>query len=176
MTNLLRKGWAGVAVGTDVLAAAFTLALVILVLANVVARYAFSTGLDWADELTRLAFMWVVFLGAFVALRRGAHLSLTALVDRLPLRARSIVLLVGELLAAAFLGYLVYGSVGLLQQALEFDTRSPILGISVAWSYLPLTVSSALMLVHVLGQVITATQNLLRGTDPAPDGEEVVPT
>ena len=58
--------------------------MVAVVSAQVVARYGFNTGIGWADEVSRLAFVWCVFLGIAVAVRARAHIGITLLADALP--------------------------------------------------------------------------------------------
>jgi TRAP-type C4-dicarboxylate transport system permease small subunit len=58
--------------------------IVILVFSNVVGRYGFGAGFAGAEEISRLLFVWLVFLGAVLALRRKAHLGVELLQARLP--------------------------------------------------------------------------------------------
>ncbi|WP_167762331.1 TRAP transporter small permease [Blastococcus sp. CT_GayMR20] len=154
----MRRAYGVVAVSVEALTATLTLGLVVLVSTNVVARYVFSGGIAWAEEMSRLIFVWMSFLGAYVALRRGAHLAIGMLVDRLPQWPRFSIVLFGQALVAAFLVVLVKAAVELVQQSITFGTTTPILGISVAWSHLPIAVSGILMLLHVLGDMFVMVQ------------------
>jgi TRAP-type transport system small permease protein len=71
MKRLIGRLWAVV----DVVIAVLLAAMIALVFANVVLRYGFSSGIRQSVELARLWFVWVVMLGAAVALRRGEHLA-----------------------------------------------------------------------------------------------------
>ncbi len=62
--------------------------IVILIFSNVVGRYALGTSFAGAEELSRLLFVWLVFLGAIFALRRGAHLGVELVQARIPRWAR----------------------------------------------------------------------------------------
>lgn len=46
---------------------------------NVVLRYGFGSGVAASEELSRLLFVWMVFLGATAAYPRGEHMAFTAL-------------------------------------------------------------------------------------------------
>jgi TRAP-type C4-dicarboxylate transport system permease small subunit len=48
-----------------------------------------NDSLFWSEELGRILLVWLTFLGATVAYRRGAHLGVDSLVHRLPPRARA---------------------------------------------------------------------------------------
>ncbi|SNT30237.1 TRAP transporter, DctM subunit [Noviherbaspirillum humi] len=83
--------------------AAILVALEILVLlAGVTARYVFNAPLTWSDELASILFLWLAMLGAVIALRRGEHMRLTTLVNRLQPGTRGWVTLGAELVVATF--------------------------------------------------------------------------
>ena len=51
--------------------------------AGVVSRFVFHHPFVWSDELASILFLWLAMLGATVALLRGQHMRLTAIVARL---------------------------------------------------------------------------------------------
>lgn len=53
------------------LAAALLAAEIVVLLAGVVSRYVFGSPLIWTEELASTLFLWLVMLGAVVALGRG---------------------------------------------------------------------------------------------------------
>lgn len=127
-----------------------TALLVVLVSTNVFARYVLKVGLLWAEELSRLTFVWVVFLGAYLALRRRAHLAITIVTDRLPWRAQRVVSIVGTLLTIGFLVVLIWGGWRLVMQTLQFGRITPMLGVSAAWGYLSVPTAALLMLLEII--------------------------
>jgi hypothetical protein len=38
-------------------------------------RIGFNTGIDYADELPRFTFIWLIFCGAVVALKQNTHIN-----------------------------------------------------------------------------------------------------
>ena len=50
----------------------------------VVARFVFHSPLIWSDELASMLFIWLAMFGAVIALRRGEHMRMTALVSKQP--------------------------------------------------------------------------------------------
>jgi TRAP-type C4-dicarboxylate transport system permease small subunit len=64
--------------------AALMAAMVIMVFSNVVLRYGLSTGIKESEELSRWCFVWMVFLGALVALRNRSHPGFDLVFKRLP--------------------------------------------------------------------------------------------
>ena len=66
--------------------AALVVAEIVILFVGIVARYAFHHPLIWSDELASLLFLWLAMLGAVLALRRGEHMRMTAMVNALPMR------------------------------------------------------------------------------------------
>jgi TRAP-type transport system small permease protein len=50
---------------------------------NVVLRYGFGSGLPASEELSRLLFVWMVFIGAIAAYPAGEHMAFTSLLAAL---------------------------------------------------------------------------------------------
>ncbi len=64
----------------EVPAAALVLAEIFVLLAGVVSRFVFHHPFVWSDELASILFLWLAMFGAVMALQRGQHMRLTALV------------------------------------------------------------------------------------------------
>src|SRR3954470_7904829 len=65
---------------TEVPAAILVVVEIAVLFSGVVARYAFNNPLVWSDELASVLFLWLAMFGAVIALRRGEHMRLTALI------------------------------------------------------------------------------------------------
>jgi len=65
------------------LAATLVVVETAVLLAGVFYRYALHDPLIWSDELASILFIWLSMLGAVLALDRGEHMRLTAIVNRL---------------------------------------------------------------------------------------------
>lgn len=57
--------------------------MAVAVFVNVVLRYGFGSGIAASEELSRLLFVWMVFLGAASAYPLGEHMAFTSLVGLL---------------------------------------------------------------------------------------------
>lgn len=107
--------------------------MVLLVFTNVVLRYSFNSGISVSEELSRWFFVWMIFLGALVALKDRAHLGLDSLVKRLPPLGKRICLVVGHVLML-FICWLIFK--GSWQQAvINLDVVAPASGLSMALFY-----------------------------------------
>ena len=79
--------------GIEVLIAIFLAAMIALVFINVVLRYGFSTGFAWSEEISRLCFIYLVYLGAIGAMRDNEHLIIDSILTRIEPRAQKAVFL-----------------------------------------------------------------------------------
>jgi tripartite ATP-independent transporter DctM subunit len=68
--------------GTEFVTILFLLAEVVILGLGVTARYLLNAPLFWVDEVASLLFIWLAMLGSVVALQRGEHMRLTAIVSR----------------------------------------------------------------------------------------------
>ena len=95
---------------------------IVILLAGVISRYAFNAPLTWSDELASILFLWLAMLGAVVALRRGEHMRLTTLVQRMAPSRRAWVGLGAELVVAAFLLQIILPAIEYFQDQLQITT------------------------------------------------------
>ncbi len=117
----------------DFVIAAALAAMVVLVFGNVVLRYAFNTGITMSEEVSRWLFVWLVFLGAVVALKDGLHLGSDMMVSRLPLAGKKACALAGHAIMLYITWLLFSGS--LAQVRINADVAAPVTGISVGIFY-----------------------------------------
>ena len=64
-------------------ASLLVVAEIAVLFAGVLARYVFQRPLIWTDELASILFLWLAMLGAVIALQRGEHMRMTAVVATL---------------------------------------------------------------------------------------------
>jgi TRAP-type C4-dicarboxylate transport system permease small subunit len=83
-------------------------AIVVIMGAQVVARYVFGHPFVWAEEISTYLFVWIVFLGSGLAFQRRAHIALDYFVRRLPSSVFAKLHLLLSLVVLAFLGLLAY--------------------------------------------------------------------
>jgi TRAP-type C4-dicarboxylate transport system permease small subunit len=130
---------------------ALMVAITAVVFLQVISRYVFNYPFDWPEEMARYLFVWVALLGAALALQRGAHFSIDALVKRFPAKWRLVV----PLLIHTTLGiFTLVVSVKGFQLALRVrEQLSPGMEISMAYAYLSVPVSFAIMFKYILWEI-----------------------
>ncbi|MDM0117773.1 TRAP transporter large permease subunit [Variovorax sp. J22R133] len=129
--------------GIEWIAALLIAIEVLLLLAGVIARYFLHTPLTWIDEVASILFLWLATLGAVVALRRGEHMRMTALVAKVSPGTRAFLDTVGMAAALAFLMFVVFPAFEFASE--EVAVTTPALEISNAWRAAALPVGFALM-------------------------------
>lgn len=105
--------------GVELLMAFFLAVMIILVFANVLLRYFFSTGFEWSEEIARLCFIYLVYLGAIGAMRDNQHLLIDSLLTRIPTFYQKIIYGLVQIGIIWIMGVLSVGSWQLIVQNLN---------------------------------------------------------
>ena len=79
-----------------------------LLLANVTCRYALHDPLTWGDELASVLFIWLAMFGAVIALRRGEHMRLTTMLEKMTPALRRPLEAFGDALVVVFMLLLIH--------------------------------------------------------------------
>ena len=128
---------------------------------GVFSRYVIGRTFTWYDEIARLLFVWIVFLGAAVGVRRTAHFRLHLLVDRLPAGGRRVAQVVGVVVLIGF-GLLLIQQGWKLVELGQFQ-RTPVMGLSKQYVYASVPAGGALIILYSLPHLWRA----LRGVSAA---------
>lgn len=105
----------------------------VALLANVVLRYAFSSGIAWAYEIHAVLLPWLVAGGVVIGAARSAHIAITLLPGLLPPPVgRALMVLVQGLVLVISVTVLVSSQP--ILTASKFQTLST-LGIKQIWGY-----------------------------------------
>ncbi|MEP3427334.1 MAG: TRAP transporter small permease [Roseibium sp.] len=118
--------------------------MVIVVFLQIVSRYVFSLPLAWSEEVARLLFICIVFIGAAVLARQEGHLAVTVLIDQLPKRIRRVANAFSALVGLICAYYLVRGGWSTLLR--EWDQRTPGLQFPMGVIYAVIFASVMLMM------------------------------
>ncbi len=123
---------------------------------NVVLRYGFGSGIAASEELSRLLFVWMVFIGAAAAYPAGEHMAFTSLVGLL--RKRRLVFKVATLLIRllVLLAAVLLGRGAWQQVVVGLDSTSVVLGYSAALLPLPALRCAAAIGAMVVWEIVTA--------------------
>lgn len=131
-------------------------AMTVVCLAQVIWRYVFNDPLIWSEELSRYLFVWIGYLGAWVAWRRRQHIALDAVLLLRSLAVRRLSAVVVELLVLGFCLYTAWGNVTLM--GISGSQLSAVLQLSMKWVYLAHTVMALLISVDIVLDWTTGTR------------------
>lgn len=120
--------------------------MVMMVFGNVVLRYGFNSGITVSEELSRVFFVWLTFIGAIVAMREGGHLGMSNVVERFSRRGKLISAGICQVLIIVCCGILVWGTWS--QHEVNATTRAPVTGMSLIWVFGVGYLTGSFMAVH----------------------------
>ena len=112
------------------------------VFVNVVLRYGFGSGVAASEELSRLLFVWMVFIGATAAYPAGEHMAFTSLVGLLRSRPRAFAFMTALIRLLVNLGAALVAWGAWQQVVVGMGSHSVVLGYPTALLPLPALLSS----------------------------------
>jgi TRAP-type C4-dicarboxylate transport system permease small subunit len=150
--------------------------MVVLVFANAAGRYLFATGFPEGEEIARLCFVWLIFLGAALAVRERAHIGINILVNRFSPAGKKAALFFVNMLALYALWLFAEGS--WKQTAIGLQSRTAVTGIphaAYAFSGLVCAVAMAGLYLIDLARLVTGhiREDELIQVQDAPPHEEM---
>jgi len=122
--------------------------MVAVVATQVALRYGLNRSIDWADEVSRLAFVWSIFLAIPLGVREGAHIGIEIVAERLPPALRALLRRAMAALAALMMGLIAWHSVGVMRE--QYDEMLSTIDISVAWFVAPVAIAALHSALHLL--------------------------
>ena len=128
----------------------------------VLSRYSFGYPIPWSEELTRYLFMWMCMVGTSVGIRRGAHIGIDILTNRLPEKFKKPVGLIGMLIAVGFCVILAY--IGSLQMIAQSNQLSAAMDLNMGIVYASIPVGACLMTISLLA-TFAKTQGMPASTE-----------
>jgi TRAP-type C4-dicarboxylate transport system permease small subunit len=139
--------------------------MVVVVAVQVLLRYATSTSLGWSDELSRLTFVWSIFLAIPLGIRAGVHIGMEILTARLPGPVQGALARLMAAIAAALMLLVAWQSAVVAFD--QWDEKMASIEASAAWFIVAVAVGTTHSALHLMlialagkpkGAVIVATE------------------
>ena len=130
------------------LALVLLVAMAIIIVTNVFMRYVLNSGLQWAEEISKVLMVWFTFIGMAVGVKQGLHISIHILPRNLPAWLDRFLIWIKDLITLAIaVVFLVFGI-----KLVQFTSTSimPATQWPSSLLYLILPVSSVLILSEAL--------------------------
>ena len=131
----------------------------IVLFVQIVMRTFFSAPLKWAEELARYLQIWITFLGIGYGIRRGSHIGMTLLKDRLPPVLKALCGLIVDV--AGFLSFIV-----LFRTSLQFlahqNVVSTAMELPMQLVYLVIPVGAVIYMAYDMGMIVSDIRKILQ--------------
>jgi TRAP-type transport system small permease protein len=121
-------------------------AMVFLIMFQILGRYVFNYSISWSEEAATFAQVWLVMLGAGLAMRNRHHVGIDILINLCPRIVQQVAKSASFLLGVWFLLVVIIGSMGLM--TIGMIVSSPALGWPMALAYGSLPVGMAYFLLE----------------------------
>ncbi len=118
---------------------------IVCVVIQVFYRYALNNPLPWTEELAKLAFMWMLFLGLCLAEKDHMHIAVDFFVDRMPKAIAAPLRVVVEIFCIIVLLAVCWFSIGYI--AMQKAMRS--VSLDVSMMYFTLAVPAGCLLYSI---------------------------
>jgi len=125
-------------------------AMTALVFCGMIARYAFHSPIIEIDELSSVLFVWIAVLGAALASYSGEHMRMSAVVDRLSMRAQQRLRVIQDKAILAFSSMLLLA--GVMAAIDELEIYLPATNISSVWRAGAIPCGALLVILFSLGR------------------------
>ena len=152
-----------------VIVAMFALMVAVIFL-QVIMRYVFSNSLSWSEELGKFLFVWITWLGISLGERKGEHIKITMLTDRLPFRVAQAVNILSEIVVIVICAVTFYYGISLVFS--QMGTHYAGIKISVSWGYLAVVIGCGLMILRSIWGFGRSLKYLFKGAPAGQDGAE----
>jgi TRAP-type C4-dicarboxylate transport system permease small subunit len=128
-----------------------TLLIIILtvsVFLQVLIRFVFKYPLPWTEEVSRIAFVYSIFVGATIAVREKTHLNIDVLLIVLPKEIARVITVLGLILVGIFLGFVTWEGIVLVRAT--GVQMTPVMQVPFQYLYLVVPVSGAFMFLYLV--------------------------
>jgi TRAP-type C4-dicarboxylate transport system permease small subunit len=130
--------------------------IITVMLSNIIARV-LGQCFQWAEELCRYLFIYLVFGGAALAFRKGLFISIDIIENVLPKKARIFVAMICEIVILGFFITVCYLEILFIQ--VTWTTRSPAMMIPMRYVYIALSVFFAQLSFFSIDRIIRILKN-----------------
>ena len=128
---------------------------------TVVGRAFFGASMGWSQDIIRLCFTYIIYLGAAYCVREKGHLNIDFVLGMMKPQVRRIVELVINIVLLAFFVFIVY--YGIVFVGTGAIQKSPYLMIPMKYYYMGIPIAGVMMFFYMLEQVIDEIRSLAAG-------------
>ena len=135
----------------DWFAALAVVVMTLLVFFQVANRYMIGWIVPWTEEVSRILFIWITFVGAYIALKMHSHIAVETFFKKFSPKNQGKISNILIFLVFYFIGYLFWLSLKVIPAT--FGVTTPVLEISYLYIHLSFPIFMGLMLLYLIGRV-----------------------
>ena len=128
-------------------------ATLVLVNVQIVCRFVLSISVPWTEEVSRLLFIWLAYLGAAIGLREGTLIVIDTVPELLGPPARRLLDPLIRVVSLAVVVFMFAASIPLVRSVWP-TTLATVDWISNGWAYLAFTASFGLMILYSVAPLV----------------------
>jgi TRAP-type C4-dicarboxylate transport system permease small subunit len=140
--------------------------IVLAIFIEVVRRFVLLYSSVWGEETARYAFIYLVWIGAAVAVKERAHIRIDVLLHYLPPRGVAIFYLIGDLLTAVLACFAIYWSMDPVLVSWKFGNVTDGLRIVRVWFLAAVPLGFTLVMLRLVQSIIRDVADLRAGRPP----------
>lgn len=117
----------------DIFSVILLVLMSVLVIVNVALRFIFNSSIVFSEEISRFLFIWVVYIGAIIAVRDDSHIYVDFIRKKFPMWVQFTLKVVCEIAMIIGCALFFLGSIDLTE--VNITDHSPVAGISLGYVY-----------------------------------------
>lgn len=149
---------------------------VVLIFAQVIARYVFNHSISWSEELARYLFVWMIWLGTSMATRTNSHITVDVIPNKFHGRSRFVLDIVINIIWMSLCAFLAISGGEVIKNAIARGKMASSMPWLPVWIvYLALPFSQGVVAIRVALKTIIDIVRLAHGETeftPSTDGTE----
>lgn len=131
--------------------------------AQVVNRNIFKLPISWFDEAAIYCMIYMVLIGTEVGLRDGTQIAVTALVDKLHGRGRTLIQLIAKIVLVFFAAVVFVGSIQLMAIQIRTGQVSAALNLPMSVPYFAMVLSFGMITLVQAVAALELVRDLIQG-------------
>lgn len=121
-----------------------------LIFVGVIMRVVFKSGIPWQEELSRILYVLVVYVGASYGMKTKDHIRVTFVRDMLPPLGRKIMEIFTDMVWVGFNVFVIIVSIQIYPKLQRFIGESAILEIPLHWIFLTVPIGCGLITLRLI--------------------------
>lgn len=144
----------------------FYVMLVVTMAIEVVRREVFAYSSIWGEEIVRYSFIYLVWIGAAVAVKDRAHIRIDVLFHYVPPRIKALLMIFGDFVMFIIALLALYWSIETVHVSWKFGSVSHGLRMSLVWFLMAIPIGFSLMIIRLIQSFLRDLSDLKAGRAP----------